>query len=216
MVFRSFTTVLQSFGQKNATYSSSNVQKSELFWKFTLLVPLYTQTFLMRPDENLSISQKADMKKNIHTFWFMIILSTYLKEWIVLKIHHARSFIHPDVPDAPKKLTPSEVTRSAVTLTWEPPESDGGSVITGYIVERKSPTTSRWVRVNKSPVRDTTYTVPDVSEGQEYEFRVLAENAAGISKPSQPTGTIKAVDPYSQLLFYVKHWISESQNLRNL
>jgi titin len=107
------------------------------------------------------------------------------------------------VPDAPKKLTPSEVTRQSVTLTWEPPESDGGSVITGYIVERKSPATSRWVRVNKSPVRDTVYTVTDLVEGSENEFRVIAENAAGQSKPSQPTGAIKAVDPYSECYVFV-------------
>ncbi|KAK7507540.1 hypothetical protein BaRGS_00001475, partial [Batillaria attramentaria] len=103
-----------------------------------------------------------------------------------------------DVPDAPKKLQPSEITRSSVTLTWEPPESDGGSVITGYTVERKSPTSSRWTRVNKSPIRDTVYTVMDLVEGSEYEFRVIAENAAGLSKPSEPTGIIKAVDPYNK------------------
>lgn len=127
-----------------------------------------------------------------------------------------------DVPDAPKKLQPSEVTRSTCTLTWEPPESDGGSVITGYIVERKSPTTSRWVRVNKSPVRDMVYTVTDLAEGNEYEFRVIAENAAGMSKPSQPTSPIKAVDPYSEsfvcffltIVVVVNVVVTESQRQR--
>ena len=42
------------------------------------------------------------------------------------------------------------------------------------------------------------YTVTDLAEGNEYEFRVIAENAAGMSKPSQPTSPIKAVDPYSE------------------
>lgn len=129
----------------------------------------------------------------------LLEISFMLSSYHRYRLHHnTHVFLSTDVPDAPKKLQPSEVTRSAVTLTWEPPESDGGSVITGYIVERKSPTTSRWVRVNKSPVRDTVYTVADLAEGMEYEFRVLAENAAGISKPSQPTGIIKAVDPYSK------------------
>lgn len=108
------------------------------------------------------------------------------------------TFCSTDVPDAPKKLQPSEITHSSVTLTWEPPESDGGSVITGYAVERKSPASPRWTRVNKSPIRDTVYTVMDLVEGNEYEFRVLAENAAGFSKPSEPTLPIKAVDPYSK------------------
>lgn len=101
-----------------------------------------------------------------------------------------------DAPEAPKKLTATDVTRSSITLAWEPPESDGGAAITGYALERKSPSSSRWVRVNKSPIRDTVYTVNDLEEGGEYEFRVMAENPVGISKPSASTGIITAKDPY--------------------
>ena len=103
-----------------------------------------------------------------------------------------------DAPEAPKKLTATEITRSSMTLTWEPPESDGGSPITGYVLERQSPTSSRWVRVNKSPIRDTVYTVTDLNEGEEYEFRVMAENAAGFSSPSATTGKLLAKDPYGR------------------
>lgn len=40
--------------------------------------------------------------------------------------------------------------------------------------------------------RDTT-----VYEGQEYEYRILAENEAGVSKPSKPIGPITATIPFS-------------------
>ncbi|KAH9498303.1 hypothetical protein Btru_006488 [Bulinus truncatus] len=103
-----------------------------------------------------------------------------------------------DAPDAPKKLTATEITASYITLTWEPPESDGGAAITGYALERKSPSTSRWVRVNKSPIRDTVFTVNDLSDGSEYEFRVMAENPAGLSKPSASTGVLTAKDPFKK------------------
>ncbi|GFS00827.1 titin [Elysia marginata] len=116
---------------------------------------------------------------------------TELKEGIVAKSPY-------DAPEAPKKLTATEITKSSVTLTWEPPESDGGSPITGYVLERKSPTSSRWVRVNKSPIRDTVYTVSDLTEGDQYEFRVMAENAAGCGNPSATTERLLAKDPYDK------------------
>uniref|UniRef100_A0A8C3F5U4 Protein kinase domain-containing protein n=1 Tax=Chrysemys picta bellii TaxID=8478 RepID=A0A8C3F5U4_CHRPI len=42
-----------------------------------------------------------------------------------------------------------------MTLIWHPPEDDGGSQISGYIVERKEVRADRWVRVNKIPVTMT-------------------------------------------------------------
>ena len=35
-------------------------------------------------------------------------------------------------------------------------------------------------------------------EGDEYEFRVLAENEAGFSKPSETTGTFLAKEPFNR------------------
>lgn len=119
-----------------------------------------------------------------------------------LQLDHVTVFIS-DVPQTPRKLKASEVTRSSVTLTWEPPESDGGSPITSYIIEKKSPTSSRWVRTNKSPVRDTVFTVNDLVENDKYEFRVSAENAAGIGKPCDALGPILVKDPFSKLFKYL-------------
>ena len=107
-------------------------------------------------------------------------------------------FLYSDAPDAPKKLTATEVTRDSVTLTWQPPEKDGGAPITGYVLEKKSPSSGRWVRVSKSPIKDTMFTVKDLIEGEELEFRVMAENSAGISKPSAGTGNMVIKDPYSE------------------
>lgn len=107
-------------------------------------------------------------------------------------------FIVTDVPDAPQNLQPSEITKSSVTLTWEQPENNGGSPVTGYMVERKPAESTRWTKINKKPVTDTMYTVMDLVEGSKYEFRVSAENAAGIGKPSQPTMPILAKDQFGK------------------
>ena len=39
-------------------------------------------------------------------------------------------------------------------------------------------------------------TFDDLIEGSEYNFQVCAENEAGVSKPSEATGTFVAKDPY--------------------
>lgn len=53
------------------------------------------------------------------------------------------------------------------------------------------------------------YTVGDLEEGGEYEFRVLAENPVGLSKPSASTGILTAKDPYGKCLIRVlkKHCV---------
>lgn len=82
------------------------------------------------------------------------------------------------------------------TLTWQPPENDGGSPITGYIIERTTGYSSRWTKVNKDPIKSLMYNFEDLIEMSEYEFRVCAVNEAGVGKPSPGTGTFIAKDPY--------------------
>jgi titin len=81
-----------------------------------------------------------------------------------------------------------------VTLSWEPPLSDGGGEITGYFVEKQAGYSSRWVPVNRAPVSLPLYTVRDVAEGEDCEFRVMAANEAGVGPPSQSTGVVRPRD----------------------
>ena len=52
-----------------------------------------------------------------------------------------------------------------------------------------------WTPVNARPVTGTTFTVPNLVEGSEFEFRVVAINDAGPGKPSKSTGPHKVRDP---------------------
>lgn len=83
-----------------------------------------------------------------------------------------------------------------MTLSWEPPASDGGSTVTGYIVEKRECPVGRWVPVNRAPIKETTFKVNDLSEDRKYEFRVSAENAAGVGKPSEVSLPRVAKSPY--------------------
>uniref|UniRef100_A0A6I8R0Z2 Titin n=1 Tax=Xenopus tropicalis TaxID=8364 RepID=A0A6I8R0Z2_XENTR len=99
------------------------------------------------------------------------------------------------VPSPPKSLEITSVTKESMTLCWARPESDGGSEIAGYIIERREKNSLRWLRVNKKPVYDLRVKSSGLREGCDYEYRVYAENAAGISAPSDCSPLIRAEDP---------------------
>jgi len=44
-----------------------------------------------------------------------------------------------------------------VCLSWMPPESDGGSPITGYILERLDISGRSWLPVTPQAIKDTNY-----------------------------------------------------------
>jgi titin len=98
------------------------------------------------------------------------------------------------VPLAPFSVEVTEVTGDSMTLTWSKPVTDGGSPISGYVVERLEKTSTRWIRVNREPVVECTTVARKLRKGLEYDFRVYAENAAGLSPPSPASASQRAVD----------------------
>ena len=109
-----------------------------------------------------------------------------------------KTFIISDEPDAPRHLAVTDISKNSVSLTWEPPRDDGGSKVMGYYVEKRTPYSARWSRVSKHLVKDTRFTYTNAQVGDEYEFRVCAENAAGVGKPSEPTQPITVKDPFGE------------------
>jgi hypothetical protein len=106
--------------------------------------------------------------------------------------------LHSDVPGAPINLHTTDVSKSKISIAWEPPKTDGGTKIKGYVVERRQARSTRWTRLNKTLIDDLEFTMTDVAEGQDYEFQVTAENAEGLGAPSDTLGPIKAKDPYGE------------------
>ncbi len=86
-------------------------------------------------------------------------------------------------------------------MQWSPPASDGGSPLTGYIVERRLQNAARWTKVQTKMIApDVTQVIPDdLDQGSEYEFRVIACNKVGPSEPSAPSTPIIAKNPFGKL-----------------
>ena len=80
-------------------------------------------------------------------------------------------------PDPPTDVIITDIDKHAITLTWEPPKYDGGSPVTGYVVERLDPSTGIW-RYAQSVPRPTC-TVSCLDEHTEHKFRIMAD-ASGL------------------------------------
>ena len=94
---------------------------------------------------------------------------------------------------SPSQPNVDKITKNSVDLSWTRPTSDGGSKLTGYVVEKKKKG-EEWMECAHVPASATSATVAGLQEGDEYQFRVRAENAAGPGDASKPTSTITVAD----------------------
>ena len=106
------------------------------------------------------------------------------------------------VPGSPGQPQVKEVRKDSCILSWQPPSKDGGAPITGYTVERRSGKT--WIPVQTNSTQ-CVYEMTGLNDETKYEFRVLAENKAGLSKPSPTSESIYTKDPWSKSFFCRLH-----------
>uniref|UniRef100_A0A3Q1F2W1 Titin n=1 Tax=Acanthochromis polyacanthus TaxID=80966 RepID=A0A3Q1F2W1_9TELE len=100
-----------------------------------------------------------------------------------------------DPCDPPGTPEATKITKDSVTIVWTKPEYDGGAKVTGYIVEKKELPEGRWLKANFTNVIETEYVATGLVQDNQYEFRVIARNAAGVfSLASFSTGPITARD----------------------
>lgn len=90
-----------------------------------------------------------------------------------------------EVPLPPAKFEVVDVTKSSVSLAWEKPLHDGGSRITGYIVEACKAGTDKWMKVATLKLTDFEFTITSLNENEQYLFRVRAVNSRGAGEPKE-------------------------------
>uniref|UniRef100_A0A7N8Y211 Titin n=1 Tax=Mastacembelus armatus TaxID=205130 RepID=A0A7N8Y211_9TELE len=101
-------------------------------------------------------------------------------------------FSEPAAPGAPIVFA---ATRDNMVVEWKPPTNNGGSPILGYHLERKEKNSLLWTKLNKLLITDTHFKTTELEEGIEYEFRVYAENIAGVSPASKVSETRDPCEP---------------------
>jgi|GEM_PF-4571665 len=92
--------------------------------------------------------------------------------------------VHAQIPTPPLNLV-AVGGDGRVTLTWDPPSSNGGSSITRFDIYRG--TTSEGIAtISYAHVTGTTFTYIDtsVTNGQKYYYLVIASNGQGAGTPS--------------------------------
>ena len=81
-------------------------------------------------------------------------------------------------------------------LSWDAPDSNGGSAVTGYKVQWKESPGS-WdtpADVSETTVTGTAHTITGLTDGTEYSVRVRAVNSEGAGEAS-PEATATPVNP---------------------
>lgn len=109
-----------------------------------------------------------------------------------------------DVPGPCEPPVITNITKDAMTVSWKAPANDGKAPILGYLLEKREATELTWAKVNRRPVIDRTIRATQLTEGSEYEFRVIALNKAGLGKPSDASNAALAVDPVCEYMTYKK------------
>lgn len=96
-------------------------------------------------------------------------------------------FPFPGPPSSPGAPEVKDKTKNSITLTWSPPDKDGGSPVKGYIIEVHEEGCSDWRRVNPPDKLHPSneLLIPDLKEGKPCKFRIYAVNAAGNSEPAR-------------------------------
>jgi hypothetical protein len=94
------------------------------------------------------------------------------------------------------------VSRNRVTISWEPPRDDGGANIIAYIIERRDKKRMTWIKVDIVKPTDLEYTIHNLIEGNEYLFRVYAENCEGISTPIESKAVLARRKPGQSTSLY--------------
>lgn len=113
--------------------------------------------------------------------------------------------VYVATPGPPSTPWITNVTREYITVGWHEPVSNGGSPVIGYHLEMKDRNSILWKKVNKLIIRTTHLKVTNISPGLIYEFRVYAENAAGIGKASHPSDAVLAIDACGKYQVYKYH-----------
>jgi len=104
-----------------------------------------------------------------------------------------------------------EVRGTSMAISWSAPRDDGGCRVDGYIVEYRDEY-GKWTRADT--VSGTEYIVRGLKSDTVYEFRVAAQNKAGVGEFSGNSKSTKAVEPIGMRELLLMPFFITSRKLR--
>ena len=107
-----------------------------------------------------------------------------------------------DKPTPPLNLRVKEVYKDYIVMNWDKPNSDGGSEITGYSIEKCTARKSTYMSCGTTNASIRTFKITKLVEGNDYYVRVTAENVIGVSDPTTTGEPIRARLPFGEFNHY--------------
>ena len=157
--------------------------------KVTRLFEGSAYMFRVMAENQVGVSESCETENNI------IAKPPYGKKRVTNIACYSLRFT--DEPGSPRDLRVTEYWTDYISLAWEAPESDGGTPITGYIIEKRDASRPSWIKAGTVDANTLTFKAGNLFEGAEYCFRVYAENKAGpCAKPVELSQPCKAKMPF--------------------
>ena len=97
------------------------------------------------------------------------------------------------------------MTTSSMVVEWSAPLSDGGCPLDGYLVEYRAEGSTHWMSANREPVQECRLIVSNLIEDISYQFRVAAQNKAGVGEYSEMSDTAKIAPQGRKYPIHTEH-----------
>jgi Fibronectin type III domain len=124
--------------------------------------------------------------------------------YVSRRVTHRNAAVVSDEPSAPRNLRVKDYWTDFITIMWENPQSDGGSPITGYVIEKRDASRPTWVKAGTVDADCAQFKATNLFEGVDYLFRVYAVNKVGPSRePAELDQPCKAKMPFGKMMDFL-------------
>ncbi|MGI0088620.1 MAG: fibronectin type III domain-containing protein [Nitrosotalea sp.] len=141
-------------------------------------------TTTVGPNQNVTVSRNLPYNPNTPSYpGYLQSVNFYSWFYPGGHITYNVQFITPS--GIPTNLSATATSSSQINLSWTAPANNGGSAITGYMIERSIDNGTTWSTVvANTESTSTTYSDTGLVHSTTYTYRVSAINSIGTSFPS--------------------------------